>query len=134
MALHLPKKFLDEVIAHAREEAPNECCGILAGKEGRVAHVYRAANALRSPIRYNMEPKDEFRILQDMDEKGWELLAIYHSHTHTQAYPSPTDVKLAYWPDALYLIVSLENPQQPVVRAFHIIQGQIDEEGIEVAE
>jgi proteasome lid subunit RPN8/RPN11 len=133
MALVLDPSYIDEMIAHARADAPNECCGIIAGKDGRPMRLYRAINAEASPYRYSVDAKDLLRIHRDADANGWDFLVIYHSHTHTEAYPSPTDVRLATWPDAYYVLVSLMD-EVPVVRAFRIEDGTITEESIELAE
>ena len=130
--MEIDKRYADEVIAHAREEDPNECCGILAGLDGRITRLYRAANADKSPYRYNIDPKDLFRIWREIEDNSWEILGMYHSHTHTEAYPSPTDVSLAFWPDSYYFIVSLQDIQNPVIRAFRIVDGQITEEALQV--
>ena len=131
--LTLPRKFIDEMIAHAREEAPNECCGIIAGQDGRAVKLFRARNSEASPYRYNVDPQELFRIYRECDEKGWEFLAIYHSHTASEAYPSPTDVRLAFWPDAYYVLVSLQDPEKPVVRAFRIVDGEVREKELAAA-
>lgn len=128
----LERTFADEIISHAREEDPNECCGILAGRDGQVARLYRAVNAEASPYRYNVDPKDLLRIYKECDAQGWDFVAIYHSHTHTEAYPSATDVRLAAWPDSLYLIVSLADKASPVLRAFRIQDGAIREEPLRI--
>jgi proteasome lid subunit RPN8/RPN11 len=130
--LRLQRAYADEIIAHAREDAPNEACGIIAGNDGTAAKLYRAVNAEASPYRYNVDPKDLLRIYRDLDQHGWDVLAIYHSHTHTEAYPSPTDVRLASWPEAYYLIVSLQNEATPVLRAFRITDGTVREEELEI--
>ncbi len=130
MTLSLPQSFIDEMIAHAREDSPNECCGIIAGKEGRATKLFRAKNAEASPYRYNVEPKDLFRIFRECDENGWSFLAIYHSHTASEAFPSPTDVRLAFWPEAYYVLVSLQNAGKPTVRAFRILDGAVSEEEV----
>ena len=129
---YLERRFSEEMVAHAREEAPNECCGILAGAEGKVAKLYRATNAEKSPVRYNIDPQELLHIFKEVEEKGWEFLGIYHSHTHTDAYPSLTDVKLAFWPDSLYFIISLKEPERPVIRAFRIVNDRIEEEELEI--
>ena len=128
MALALDGHYLDEMIAHAREEAPNECCGIIAGQDGRPVKLFRAVNAEASPYRYSVEPKDLLRIFRECEENDWEFLAIYHSHTASEAYPSPTDVRLAFWPEAYYVLVSLQESDKPVVRAFRILDGAVSEE------
>ncbi len=125
---YLPLEYYNEMIAHLQAEAPNEGCGLLAGRDGQIFKHYRARNAERSPVLYSIDAKELLGCIRDMDAQGWELLAIYHSHTHSQAYPSATDVKLAYYPDSVYLIISLEDSQQPVVRGFRIVEGVITEE------
>jgi proteasome lid subunit RPN8/RPN11 len=127
----LEQQYVDEMIAHAVEDAPNECCGIIAGSNDRATKLYRTRNSEQSPYRYNVDPKDLLRIFRECDENDWEFLAIYHSHTASEAYPSPTDVRLAFWPEARYILVSLENADQPVVRAFRIEDGEVTEEPIE---
>ena len=126
--LTLPDALIDEMIAHAREEAPNECCGIIAGQDGRAVKLFRANNSEASPFRYNVDSKDLFRIHRECDENGWEFMVIYHSHTASEAYPSATDVRLAFWPDTFYVLVSLMEPDEPVVRAFRIVDGRVEEE------
>lgn len=125
--LTLDKQLVEDMIAHAREEAPNECCGIIAGKDGRGGKLFRARNAEASPYRYNMDPQDLFRIYRECEENGWEFLAIYHSHTFSEAYPSRTDVRLAFWPESHYLLVSLKDAENPAVRAFRIVDGRVEE-------
>ena len=126
--LAIPRAMLDEIVAHSREEAPNECCGLIAGRDGSATRLYRARNEFESPLRYNVHPQDLLRITSEIDERGEQLAGIYHSHTRSAAYPSQTDVNLARnWPDPLYLICSLEDPDEPVVRAFSIREDEIHE-------
>jgi len=127
--LSIPEGFVEEMVAHALQDAPNECCGIIAGKDGRAVKLFRAENAEASPYRYSVDSDDLFRIYRECDANDWSFLAIYHSHTASEAYPSPTDVRLAFWPDAYYVLVSLAN-EKPVVRAFRILDGAISEEEI----
>jgi proteasome lid subunit RPN8/RPN11 len=129
--VYIPRAFVDEMIQHAMAGRPNEACGMVAGIGNRATKVYPATNAEKSPVRYLMEPRDQLRIMREMEDRGWDLLGIFHSHTHTAAYPSQTDVSLAYYPDALYILVSLQDEDHPVVRAFHIVDGRIWEEPIE---
>ncbi|UCH86243.1 MAG: M67 family metallopeptidase [Dehalococcoidia bacterium] len=129
----IEKHYIDDMIAHARREAPIECCGVLGGKDGRVLKLYQATNAEQSRYCYNIEPQELFRINQECEENGWQFLAIYHSHPDSAAYPSPTDVRLAaLWPESLYFIVSLLSPENPEVRAFRIRDGVVTEEKIEI--
>jgi proteasome lid subunit RPN8/RPN11 len=130
--LKLERSYVDDIIAHAREDDPNECCGIIAGNRGRATKLYRAVNSEASPFRYNVDSKDLLRIYRDLDSHGWDVFVIYHSHTHTEAYPSPTDVRLAAWPDAHYVIASLKDAADPAVRAFRIRDGEISEEELQV--
>ncbi|MDX6652767.1 MAG: [CysO sulfur-carrier protein]-S-L-cysteine hydrolase [Solirubrobacterales bacterium] len=125
--LRVGREIVDELVAHAREDAPNECCGMVGGVDGEARTVYRAANAEASPLRYNIDAKDLFRIMSAIDDAGEELAAIYHSHTKSAAVPSPTDVNLASYPDAVYLIVSIADAEAPELRGFHIRDGKVDE-------
>ena len=131
--LTLPQKFVDVMIGHAREEAPDECCGIIAGQDGRAVKLFRAKNSEASPYRYNVDPQDLFRIYRECDGNGWEFLAIYHSHTASEAFPSPTDIRLAFWPETFYVLVSLQDSENPAVRAFRIVDGAVDEEELATA-
>jgi proteasome lid subunit RPN8/RPN11 len=129
VALKLPQAFIDEMVAHAQEDAPNECCGIIAGNgDGVATRLFRAKNSEASPFRYSVDSDDLFRIFRECDANEWGFLAIYHSHTASEAYPSPTDVRLAFWPEANYVLVSLQYPEKPVVRAFRVLDGEISEE------
>ena len=127
MALRLTNEQAEEMIRHAREEYPNEACGLLAGVEGRVEKVYRMTNAAHSPVTYRLDPEEQYRAMMDMEERGWDIVAIYHSHVASPAYPSATDVEMAYYPDSFYLIVSLANRERPVLRAFRIVEKRIEE-------
>jgi proteasome lid subunit RPN8/RPN11 len=130
----IERRYIDGMIAHALEEAPNECCGILAGKDGRVLELYRATNAEHSPYRYSVDSQDLFRIHRECEAKDWQFVGIYHSHTASDAYPSPTDVRLAFWPESLSFLVSLRDPENPVVRAFRIEDGRIAEEELQIVQ
>ena len=123
--MRIAGSLIDEMVAHAREEAPNECCGMLGGGDGQAAVVHRARNAEQSPLRYSIDAKEQFELMRKIEDSGQELVAIYHSHTGSAAYPSQTDVNLAAWPDAVYVIVSLEDPDRPDVRGFWIREGKI---------
>jgi len=129
----IEQHYIDEMIAHARQEAPLECCGVLAGRDGRVLKLYRATNAEHSRYCYNIEPQELFRINRECEENGWQFLGIYHSHPDSAACPSPTDVRLAaLWPESLYFIVSLLNPENPEVRAFRIRDGEVTKEELQI--
>lgn len=129
---HLDRATHDALIAHARSDAPYEVCGLLAGSDGALTAHYRIPNAARSMTFYNMDPKALLSAMNEMDDNDWDLLGIYHSHTHTEAYPSSTDVELAFYAEAVYLIVSLQHPDRPHIRVFDIVDGQVTERALVV--
>ncbi len=126
--LRIQKAHAQEMIAHALEEDPNECCGVLAGSNGRFHKLFRMTNVEHSPYRYSWDSRELFRVWREMEENGWEHRAVYHSHTHSPAYPSATDIRLAAWPDAYYILISLMDKKNPTIRAFRITNGQVTEE------
>jgi proteasome lid subunit RPN8/RPN11 len=133
----LPRGLAEKLVAHARADLPNECCGMISGSGGVATRLHRAANTESSPFMYVMEPREQLRIMDEIDGSGEDLLAIYHSHTRSAAYPSRTDVELAFFPDTLYLIVSLAEREAPEIRAFRITRAapegeQIAEEPVEI--
>jgi len=122
MVIHLKQKHVAEIIAHAREESPAECCGLIAGTaDGTARTVYRARNMAAQPlVTYEAAPEDLFAAQRAMREGGEQLIAIYHSHPRsTDPQPSPTDVRLAYYPSAVYFIVGLGS-EEPCMQAFRI--------------
>ncbi len=130
--MRIPRDLLDEIVVHAQDEAPNECCGLIAGSDGQAIRVHRARNEFASPMRFNVHPQDLFRITTEIEGRGEELAAIYHSHPRSEAYPSQTDINLAAnWPDPLWMICSLAGTQ-PVVRAFRIRDGGVEEVELDV--
>ena len=117
--MKISQSLIDEMVAHARADLPDECCGMVGGRDGEATEVVRVANAAASPLRYEMDPQGQYNALKSIEDGGGELLAIYHSHTKSAAYPSQTDVNQAVaWPDQVYLIVSLADPDAPDVKAF----------------
>lgn len=131
--LVISRQQLDDLVEHARAEAPNEACGILAGQGGRVIRVYRGTNIDANPgVRYYLDPVQQLDTFRDVECNGWEVVGIYHSHPESPAYPSGVDLDLAYYPDVAYVIVSLAQGC-PEVRAFRIVDGKIDEEQLIVA-
>ena len=138
--LTIARTFADDMIAHSQQEDPNECCGILAGKNGVVATLYRIANSTPSPYRYVMEPQEMLNAMRDADSNDWDITAFYHSHTHSPAYPSPTDVRMAQqsgWlgEDVYYILVSLEDKASPQIRAFRILEtGDIVEQEFAISD
>jgi proteasome lid subunit RPN8/RPN11 len=130
--MRIAADLLAQIVAHAREEAPNECCGLVGGVDGRATTVYRARNEFESPLRYNVHPQDLLRITNEIESAGEQLAAIYHSHTRSAAYPSQTDVNLAAnWPDPVYVICSLASAE-PETRAFQIRDAAVREVELDV--
>jgi proteasome lid subunit RPN8/RPN11 len=126
---------LQKLIDHCAAALPNEACGILAGRDGRVEKVYSMRNVRPGPASYEMDPEEQFRVLKDIRQAGLALAGIYHSHTTSPAYPSGIDVERAYWPgtlfpnypEAVYVIVSFRDRTAPVVKGFAINDGNVTE-------
>ncbi|MBS3917937.1 MAG: M67 family metallopeptidase [Deltaproteobacteria bacterium] len=129
--IKIPKSIYRTIIEHARREAPLECCGILGGREGAVEKAFDLSNTERSQVRYSMSPQEQLKAFEEMDRESLEMVAIYHSHTHTISFPSETDVKLAFYPEVASVIISLKE-ETPVVKAFRIKEDAIYSEEIEV--
>jgi [CysO sulfur-carrier protein]-S-L-cysteine hydrolase len=130
--VRLPAELAEEMIAHCRAERPFEACGILASRRGIVKKVFAMSNASRSPLRYSLDPREQFSVYRTLDRNGLDLGAVFHSHTHTEAYPSPTDIRLAS-EDVPYLIVSLAE-ERVSIRAFRILKESWTDADGEVAE
>ncbi len=120
----ISRAIADQIVAHAREGLPDEACGIVAGRDGTATRFHPAVNGDPSPFRYSIESRDLLRIVTAIDDAEEDVLAIYHSHTMSPAFPSRTDVDLAFWPDAAYLIVSLAS-DPPDLKTFTIVDGRI---------
>ena len=138
VTVDISRSLVDEMIAHAREDLPNEACGIVHAKDGQPVSVHRVTNVAASPYRFEMHGIEQMQLEQSRDDAGETLFAIYHSHVASRAYPSQTDVRMAFfppgevdqapaYPEALYILVSLaEDP--PPVHAYHIREGGVIEE------
>lgn len=124
--LLIPQGLLDEVISHCREVYPKEACGILAGKDEIVHRVYKMRNIENSSVSYMMDPKEQFTAMEKIRKDGLDITAIYHSHPDLDAYPSQRDIKLAFYPDSVYLIVSLLN-KEPKIKAFTVKDEKVNE-------
>ena len=131
--LRLTDATYTDMVAHALDDLPNEACGLLAAVPGtsKVERLYRCRNAAASSRLYEVEPIDHLKADRDAEARGLEIVAVYHSHTHTDAYPSPTDVGQAPDPTWHYVLVSLKDPE-PVVRSYRIVDGSITEEPVEL--
>ncbi len=124
--MKISQALVDEMVAHAKEDVPNECCGMVGGRDGVATKVVRVENSAASPLRYEMDPQGQFDALKEIEGGGEELLAIYHSHTRSAAYPSQTDVNQAQnWPEQIYVIVSLADPDAADVKAFELADLKI---------
>ena len=136
MALSIAKVLRDEVIAHCQSRYPKEACGMLAGAketaEPAVVQIYPMINVEDSPIGYSMDPKEQLQVEKQMRVRGQRMLAIYHSHTATAAYPSPVDVRLAISPEVSYVLVSLKDRQQPDLKSYRIDGTTITPEEMQV--
>jgi [CysO sulfur-carrier protein]-S-L-cysteine hydrolase len=132
--VRISQSLIDEMVAHAREDLPNECCGMIGGRDGEATRVVRVENAAASPLRYEMDPQGQYDALKAIEDAGDELIGIYHSHTRSAAYPSQTDVNEArMWPEQAYVIVSLENEEAPDVKAYDLADLKIADVELDVA-
>ena len=129
--MQIDRGLLEEIVAQARDEAPNECCGIIAARDGKAVAVHPARNTAASPLRYEMDGMEQYRIQTAIEDAGLELGAIYHSHTRSDPVPSQTDINLAFYPDSLYVIVGVKG-DEPDVRAWRIADGTYSEAALEV--
>ena len=128
-------ELLERVIAHARHDAPNECCGLVATRDGRAVSIHEAQNTAASPFRFEVDGMELYREMTAIEGRGEELGAIYHSHTRSAPYPSQTDVNFAAgWPGVEWLIVGLGGDGEPEVRSYRIDDGRIEEVPVEVTD
>jgi proteasome lid subunit RPN8/RPN11 len=125
--MRIPRELYEQIIEHARADAPNECVGLIATRDGDAVKLYRATNAAASPLRFEIDGSEQIRYHNDIEASGLELGAIYHSHTRTEPEPSQTDISFAAgWPGVLWVIVGLASPE-PEVRTWRIDDGQVTE-------
>ena len=131
--VELPRKIYEAIVQHAQEGWPNEICGLIAGNPDPI-QVYRVKNSAENPMAmFIMDSQEQFKVMMEIEEKGWELYGIYHSHPSSEAYPSQMDKDFArFYPDVLQFICSLEDRDNPRLRAFYIIDGDGREQGIRV--
>src|ERR1700735_4775632 len=129
--LAIPRGLLDQVIAHARADHPDEACGVIAGPAGsdRPERFIAMANAERSPTFYRFDAMEQLAVWREMDDRDEEPVVIYHSHTATEAYPSRTDISYASEPSAHYVLVSTRDADEAEFRSFRIVDGAVTEEG-----
>ena len=129
--------FYKEIVEQALREFPNECCGVIAAEGGVPVKVFPATNIDASAATYRIDAKDQLRIEGEIEDRGWDTWGFYHSHTHSEAYPSETDRKhskrvVAFYPDVRFLILSVERRDEPVLRSFFMLDGEVTEEEMTV--
>ncbi len=127
MELVLPRPLYLQILSYLQDAYPLEACGILAGNEGEIVHNYAIENKLYSPTAYEMEPQQQLAALLEIEENGWEMTAVYHSHPQGPQTPSVTDIAQAYYPGVVHLIVSLQDRTRPTMRGFLIDNGRVTE-------
>jgi [CysO sulfur-carrier protein]-S-L-cysteine hydrolase len=143
--IELPRDLFDEIVTHAKAGLPNEACGILAGTDGRPVRHFPMRNAEESSTVYRFDGQQQLQVFTEIEEAGLDVLAFWHSHTHSEAYPSPTDRRIAYWrdpatgeevpafPGTMYLVLSLQDRDHPVIRGFLFEGGDPVEEEVQIA-
>ena len=137
--MRIPAPLYDEIVAHALAEQPNECCGLVGSLDGEAKRVYPATNIHASPLRYEIDPAETHRLLGEIEDSGWDLGAIYHSHTRSAPYPSQTDINIAVppelgaplWPGTIYLIIGVAGPE-PELRGYAIDGEGVSELELEI--
>ena len=144
--LKLPERLMNRMIEHARREIPNESCGLLAGRGDTASHLYIIKNLEDSPrlqslnipadrrVRYFMDEAQIFYAQKNMRDNHLDLVAIFHSHPAGPDVPSATDVRLAFYPEARYIIISLTEPEKPAINSFRIVEGKVSREALEMIE
>lgn len=132
--MKIKREVLRQLAAHAKEEAPIEACGYLAARHGIITSAYPLTNIDRSTDHFSFEPKEQFEALKDARAKGLEICAVYHSHPASPARASEEDIKLAYDPDMLYVIISLAQGLAEDVKAFEIKNGKVTEVKLEIVD
>jgi proteasome lid subunit RPN8/RPN11 len=132
--LEIDQSLIDAVVAHARQDHPDEACGVIAGRAGsdRPERFVPMVNAARSPTFYEFDSMDLLKLYREMDARDEEPVVVYHSHTATEAYPSRTDVTYASEPNAHYLLVSTREPHTEEIRSFRIVDGAVIEEEVKI--
>jgi proteasome lid subunit RPN8/RPN11 len=129
--IKIPKSIYLEMVEHAKRESPLECCGILGGKDHTVKKAFELQNTERSPVRYSLSPQEQLKVFEELEKESMEMVAVYHSHTHTIPFPSETDVRLAFYPEVSSIIISLTE-EDPMVKAFRVGEEAIYLEEIEI--
>ncbi len=130
--LQVKRPLFQVMLEHLQAHYPLEACGILAGTANHACHMYVVDNSLNSPTAYKMDPQQQLQAMIDLEERGWEMVALFHSHPTGPERPSQADIAQAYYPASVYVIVSLADRDNPVVRGFYIENGRYHEVKINV--
>ncbi len=126
--MKISARIYQEMVSHALEDAPNECCGMVSARDGEAVEVYRITNSAHSPLRYEMDPREQLKVeFGEIYDKDLEVGVVYHSHTRSAPYPSQTDINLATHPDAVYIIVGVKDPADPEVKGYTIRDAEVAE-------
>ncbi|MEA2167192.1 MAG: [CysO sulfur-carrier protein]-S-L-cysteine hydrolase [Solirubrobacteraceae bacterium] len=129
----MSRRLVDELVAHALEDAPDECCGLISSRDGEGVAVHRVTNARRSPFAFEMDGKEQYQAQMAIEDDGLELGGLYHSHTRSAPEPSQTDINLAkWWPDPVWVIIGVEDRDAPIVRGWRIVDGAVTEAELEL--
>jgi proteasome lid subunit RPN8/RPN11 len=125
--LAIKREIVEEIIAHALQEDPRECCGILAGKGNLITHIFKLTNVEADPDKYWTDPKEQIQTFEEIDRLNLEFLGIYHSHPHSPPSPSPVDIMRAFYPTIAFFIISLLDREKPELRSFEIVKRKVKE-------
>ena len=130
--MKIARQLLDQIVDHARRDAPDECCGLVGAADGRATSAHPTTNTVRSPLRFEMDGMELFRTIEEIEDGGAELGAVYHSHTRSEPYPSQTDINFSVnWPGIEWIIVGLASGD-PDIRSYVIEDGRVREVELEV--
>jgi len=130
--IRLSQQLFDRMIAHCKSVYPHEACGIFSGRNGVAEKIYEMPNVESSPVSYMVDPKAQFMAMKEMRENGETMVSVYHSHPQSLPYPSGKDIELAFYSDAVYIIVGLGNIERPEARAYTIREGEVREANIDI--
>lgn len=130
--IYITKSLFAQIMEHSKREFPNETCGILSGRQGRVEQVYEMTNTDKSPQTFFMDAREQLKVMKEIRNRGQQMIGIYHSHIASEAYPSSHDVELSFYPEVSYLIISIKDRNNPSLRSFKIVEGKITEEELKI--
>jgi proteasome lid subunit RPN8/RPN11 len=124
--MRISRELYDVMVAHALQDAPDECCGIVSSRDDEAVEVFQMENVFHTPFKYKMDDMELYRVVMGIEDAGLDVGIIYHSHTRSEPYPSQTDINLAQYPDSIYVIIGTSTPE-PLVRAYTIRNQQVSE-------